>query len=552
MESNDQHRSNSAWGVRLERVSGYPTLVVDGRPFLAVGGEVRNSSSSDVDYLSSQWERLARTGINTVLISVSWAEVERSEGTFDFTVVDRLVESARDVGLRLGVIWFGAFKNALSTYAPSWVRADTKRFPRAATPQNPLPMPFTYEGSSSKPVLSAFSPDLVAADGRAFAGLVDHLQDHALSSTVIMIQVENEIGLLGSPRDFSIPALHVWNSPVPDELRQLARSNPAALPTRVADRLLEGGPAASWASLFGNDDDDADETFMAWAFASYVEKMSAPVRPTSRVPFYTNAWLGPQPGQDRPGQYPSGGPTGRMLALWQRVAPSLDWLSPDIYIDDSQRVLAEYTQYSNPLFVPESRFSAGDLFLAVGGHDAIGYCTFGVEDGREGALFFEAARTVLAMSDLILDQRVKGNVWGFTLHPEQATASRQFGDITLTVRNGPALLAQMLLDVGVELPSPVALPSETLPGSIPVTGDSRPFGIVIRVAEDRYIVAGQAALFDFTSASRLVEIDEVRELVLEHGKLRRGRHLNGDERLTIVPQSGIGVAEITLIRPGSV
>src|SRR5436305_10882669 len=111
------------------------SLVVDGRPFLAIGGEVHNSSSSDAAYLATEWGRLAHTGINTVLVSVAWSEVERAEGEFAFEIVDELLRCARDAGLRLGVIWFGAFKNALSTYAPSWVRADTGRFPRAVPQQ---------------------------------------------------------------------------------------------------------------------------------------------------------------------------------------------------------------------------------------------------------------------------------------------------------------------------------------------------------------------------------------------------------------------------------
>ncbi|MGO4301226.1 DUF5597 domain-containing protein [Leifsonia sp. RAF41] len=523
------------------------SLIVDGRPFLAIGGELHNSSSSDAAHLEAEWGRLATVGINTVLVSVSWAEVERTEGDFDFRIVDELVRQARDAGLRLGVIWFGAFKNALSTYAPTWVRADTARFPRAVLQDEPLPTPFSYAGSTAKPALSVFSPELVAADARAFAAFVGHLTAMDEAGTVIMIQVENEIGLLGSARDHSAPALAAWNAAMPDIVVELARNDPEALPGGVAGAVLTAPAGASWSQLAGNDD-DIQETFMAWAFASYVEGVAAPVRSTARIPFFANAWLGPQPGQDRPGQYPSGGPTARMLGLWQAAAPSLDWVSPDIYIDDARPVLEAYAQRGNPLFVPESRFSAGDLFLAVGALDAIGYCAFGLEDGREGALFFEAARSLLALADQILEQRSRGNVWGFALGADVESASHSFGDLTLTVRNGPGLFARMLLDVGVQLPEPEPSPSETRPGAIPSPGDDRPFGIVIRTGPDRFIVAGQAALFDFAADDATVEIDEVRELVLDDGEVRPARFLNGDERLAIVPQRGIGIAEVTLLR----
>ena len=523
------------------------SLIVDGRPFLAIGGELHNSSSSDPVYLAAEWQRLASVGINTVLVSVAWAEVERTEGEFDFRVVDELVRQARGVGLKLGVIWFGAFKNALSTYAPTWVRADTARFPRAELQEEPLPTPFSYAGSMAKPALSAFSPELVAADARAFAAFIGHLTAIDDAGTVIMIQVENEIGLLGSARDRSAPALAAWNAAVPDVVVELARNDPDALPAGIAEAVLAAPAGAAWSQLAGNDD-DIQETFMAWAFGSYVETIAAPVRSSTRIPFFANAWLGPQPGQDRPGQYPSGGPTARMLGLWQAVAPSLDWVSPDIYIDDARPVLEAYAQRGNPLFVPESRFSAGDLFLAVGALDAIGYCAFGLEDGREGALFFEAARSLLALGDRILEQRPRGNVWGFALGAHEESATHRFGDLALTVRNGPGLFARMLLDVGVQLPEPEPSPSETRPGAIPSPGDDRSFGIVIRTGPDRFIVAGQAALFDFAADEGTVEIDEVRELVLDDGELRPARFLNGDERLAIVPQRGIGIAEVTLLR----
>ena len=208
------------------------SLIVDGRPFLAIGGELHNSSSSDPAYLAAEWRRLAGVGINTVLVSVAWAEVERTEGDFDFRVVDELVRQARGAGLRLGVIWFGAFKNALSTYAPTWVRADTARFPRAVLQDEPLPTPFSYAGSMAKPALSVFSPELVAADARAFAAFVGHLTAIDDAGTVIMIQVENEIGLLGSARDHSAPALAAWNAAVPDVVVELARNDAGGAPRR--------------------------------------------------------------------------------------------------------------------------------------------------------------------------------------------------------------------------------------------------------------------------------------------------------------------------------
>ena len=115
---------------------------------------------------------------------------------------------------------------------------------------------------------------------------------------------------------------------------------------------------------------------MAWAFASYVGALAAAGKAVKRLPMYANAWLGPQPGQPRAGDYPSGGPAGRVIDVWKTAAQSLDLVSPDIYIPDVKAVLADYDRPDNPLFVPEAQFRTGSLFWALG-HPA--------EDSRSSA-----------------------------------------------------------------------------------------------------------------------------------------------------------------------
>ena len=59
------------------RRQGHATqLIVDGAPFLVLGGELHNSSSSDLAYMQPIWERLVALGLNTVLAAVSWELVE--------------------------------------------------------------------------------------------------------------------------------------------------------------------------------------------------------------------------------------------------------------------------------------------------------------------------------------------------------------------------------------------------------------------------------------------------------------------------------------------
>ncbi|PJF38504.1 MAG: glycoside hydrolase family 42, partial [Phototrophicales bacterium] len=107
--------------------------------------------------------------------------------------VDEMIYEARRHGLRLILLWFGTWKNGMSSYAPAWVKRDFRRFPRVKI----------HDGQLVE-ILSTFSTETRDADARAFAELMRHLKtidgdDH----TVIMVQVQNEVGVLGDSRDRS-------------------------------------------------------------------------------------------------------------------------------------------------------------------------------------------------------------------------------------------------------------------------------------------------------------------------------------------------------------
>ncbi|MGZ8804445.1 MAG: beta-galactosidase, partial [Microbacterium sp.] len=148
----------------------------DGEPALLVGGQVFNSASSSPKAIADSFAHVRRVGSTVVLAPVSWALSEPAEGTFDFTLVDIMLAEARTNGLRLVLLWFGAFKNAGSTYSPTWVRSNPARFPRVVVEPKGM-QAFTYEGATAKPVLSVFSPELREADAKAFEALIRHLVD---------------------------------------------------------------------------------------------------------------------------------------------------------------------------------------------------------------------------------------------------------------------------------------------------------------------------------------------------------------------------------------
>src|ERR1035441_4878527 len=78
----------------------------------------------------------------------------------DFSILDHWIDIARQQHLHLVLLWFGAWKNAFSEYAPDWVKADMKRFPRA---QSAHGMPTE--------ILSTFGTETLRADSRAFRSL---------------------------------------------------------------------------------------------------------------------------------------------------------------------------------------------------------------------------------------------------------------------------------------------------------------------------------------------------------------------------------------------
>jgi beta-galactosidase GanA len=114
----------------LEKRGSATQLIAGGKPFLILGGELHNSSSSSLAYMEPLWPQLAAMGLNTVVTPLSWELVEPVEGKYDFTLVDGLLAQAREAHERIVFLWLASWKNGMSSYAPVWVKHDAKRFQR--------------------------------------------------------------------------------------------------------------------------------------------------------------------------------------------------------------------------------------------------------------------------------------------------------------------------------------------------------------------------------------------------------------------------------------
>jgi hypothetical protein len=490
----------------LEKHGTATELIVDGRPFLMLGGELHNSSSSSRNYMKPVWPQLAQMHLNTVLTPVSWELIEPAEGQFDFNLVDGLIRDARENHLHLVFLWFGSWKNSMACYAPAWVKTNTLRFPRAKD-----------KAGRGLEILSPFSDANCDADTRAFAALMRHIykvdgRDH----TVVMVQVENEIGMIPDARDHSNIANKSFGEGVPNELMDYLQQHKDTLISEFREVWEQAGfkNPGTWEEVFGAGR-ETDEIFMAWNYAGYVERVTRAGKAAYPLPMYVNAAL-VRPGA-KPGQYPSGGPLPHLMDVWRAGAPEIDFLAPDIYFPNFVEWCEKYHRSGNPLFVPETRPDAANLFYSVGQDDAMGYSPFGIDGPAPQRStnnlppWDESYKTLSQLAPLILENQGRGTMAGVSLDESNQTQTVLLGNLTLNVAHDYTW----------------ALVRPHQPGPWPHFGC-----LIISTGPDEYMIAGFGTIVTFApkppddSTIGILSIDEG---TFVNGRWVGGRRLNGDE-----------------------
>lgn len=218
-------------------------LLVDGKPYFVLGGELGNSSASSTAYMQPIWPKLKALHLNTVIAPVYWELMEPQEGKFDFALVDDLLRDARKNNMKLVLLWFGTWKNSMSCYAPAWVKTDLKRFPRVQDDQG-----------VKQEILTPFEPRNQEADRRAFVRLMQHLKEaDGQQHTVVTVQVENEIGMLPTARSYDAQANAAFRQPVPAPLlTYLQREKQHLKPEFAAIWQRQGyRTKGTWEEVFG-------------------------------------------------------------------------------------------------------------------------------------------------------------------------------------------------------------------------------------------------------------------------------------------------------------
>ncbi|MGH9718071.1 MAG: DUF5597 domain-containing protein [Candidatus Acidiferrales bacterium] len=481
--------------------SGTAQLIVKGQPLLILGGELGNSSSGTAEQADTIVPNVAKLHVNTILMPVAWEQIEPAEGTFDFSILDHWIESARRYNLHLVLLWFGSWKNGFSNYAPSWVKSDPTRFPRAES----------VDGEPLE-ILSTLSAETRQADSRAFAALMRHVRDKdSQQQTVLMVQVENEVGYFGPGRDRSPEADGLFREAVPAELMHALAAKRLDLSPEMAAHFNERG--TTWSEVFG---DVADEVFMAWHYARYIGAVVRAGKAQYSLPMYVNAQL-PAP-HERAGEYPSGGPHPYYLQVWRAAAPDIDFYSPDIYWPNFGYWVQRYEFPGNAIFIPEARMDAApyNALYAFGQAGALGFSPFSIDsvrppkEGENPPAIMQVYGLLDSVGDLLPEAQAAGKTRGLVL---RATDWRP----TQTVALGGYLFDAAL--------------SRSWPGQKPAVTDGAM--LIMQASPGEFYVIGSGLTVSIARDpdvdSRIAGIASVDLVSRKSGQWITGRHLNGDQ-----------------------
>lgn len=495
---------------RIDKINGGYVFLINNRPFIMLAAEAHNSACTSRRYMQNVWNKAEKLHCNTVLAPVYWEFMEPKENQFDFHMAEQLITDARAHNLKLVLLWFGSWKNGLSTYAPGWVKTDLNRFPRTQD----------EHGVKSK-ILSMFHSDILAVEENAFTAFMKFIKKFdEQEKTVLAIQVENEVGILGAARDFSAYATQEYYKDVPDELLGHI-GNTAKNDTNSVNR--------SWSNIFL---EDAGEAFMCWHYAKYINQLAGSGKEQYNLPMFTNVWL-KEFEDEKPGFYPCGGPQPDMLEVWKCGAPKLEVLSPDIYTFQFEKVAKQYTRSDNPLLIPETRrdkWAAANLYAAIGTYHTLCYAPFGAESIGENKSFMTQIMHTDASDKNVSGEMVQnylsqsyqllGNmmplITGFYGTDKMIGFVQNSGYMTKHIKLGKYQIA-------VEFYHPIQDDNEFMPGA----------GIMIQYHENEFIFLGYGyrACLETTDAGKQLDFLSLEKGSYDaNGEWIKFMDLNGDEQ----------------------
>ena len=376
------------------------------------------------------------------------------------------------------------------------------------------------------------------ADARAFARFMAFLREFdGEENTVVSVQVENETGLMGAAREQSIDADALFADMVPQDFADFMLSHTDSMVSDVREAVENGASRGTWADVFGV---VAEEIFSAYYVASYVNAVAETGKREYPLPMTANCWL--NKAGEAPGAYPTGGPISRVAEVWQYCAPSIDLLTPDIYVPNFKEVCDEYTRRGGALYIPECAthsYAASRAIYCVGHYHALCYSPFGFEDMGKP---FDGAMSFLFGAD----------VTDPALNTPQDVA--EYGQVNRYLQQMLPLIASKY---GTDELQASCAEAEKMAsfdfGSYrinaifesPLLASKNGACLVLKESEDTFylLVKGAMLLFLSNDANKQsLDILELEDGSFVDGKWQRERRLNGDEAVLT------SYAEPTLLR----
>lgn len=480
-------------------------LMVDNQPYLILGGELGNSTATSIENMVAVWPKLKAMHLNTVLVPVYWELIEPQEGVFDFNLYKDLIEESRKNDLKIVFLWFGSWKNSMSSHAPAWVKLNQLKYPRVKS-----------EEGKSQEILSSFSSEVLKADHNAFEKLMAFIRDFdSKENTVIMVQVENEIGMLPSARDHQALAEKAFKEDVPSSLLNYLIKNKGKLVPEFEEIWKNNGykTKGNWEAIFGKSL-ATDEVFMAYYYSLFTNQITAAGKKIYNLPMFVNAALN-RAGR-KPGEYPSAGPLPHLMDVWKAAGTAIDFLSPDFYNPDFKHWCDLYTRQGDLLFVPEHAFDAtvpAKALYTIGHYQGIGFSPFSIESKEkpEDEALGKVYDLLENLKDLITENQGNGKLEAVILSKSEPETVLEIGKYKFICKNEYTL--------------------SWTPGA---RTEFWPLGtaIIIQTAEDEFYVAGTGVVITFKNLENpdlnvgILKVDEGR---FYEKKWKTLRHLNGDQ-----------------------
>ena len=524
-------------------------FIVDGKPFIALCGELTNNAATSLEYMKPIWPALTKSNLNSVIAGISWAMIEPVEGKFNFDIVGAVINDARKNNLKLIFIWFASWKNGMSSYVPDWVKKDYERFPRVKINETE-----TIE------LLTPLNEENRNADAHAFAALMKYIKEVDSQRTVIMIQVENEVGVLRDSRDRSSLANEAYKGPVPQALMSYIEKNKDNLVPELKEAWKANGSKVSgtWEEVFGpgkpeglvmpvrnlvppmtqKEQDEAlvtypfysDEVFMAWYYAKYINYVVEAGKAEYPIPMFVNAWL-KQREHSWPGTYPSGGCLPQVFDIYHAGGPSIDMLCPDLYRPDFAYMAEQFTRSGNPLFIPETSSGAqgaANVIYAVGKHNALGFSPFGIERRiLAGDELSQSYDMISQLIPLICEHQGLNSMSAVLLTKDNTSENIEFGEqiFHADLRFDPNNLNSKSAELGA--------------------------AIFIMTAPNEFYIGGTGMSITFSQKNSEFKtgLATVEEGIFLNGKWKPGRRLAGDDTAqgnNLRLGSGYNILRVTL------